>query len=136
MCIRDSPRKTDEESAVIAASRKGNLVILEKLVALGAEVDLRDEAKSTGLMWAVTYGFIEVAEFLLENGADANAVGGGRTILDHVRKGPNLENLIKLLLHHGAEPNVTTPLGANAYEVATADGEEEKAKILRRHVEP
>lgn len=69
-------------------------------------VDIRNIVGQTALMIAIKYNHMDIVEYLLENGADANAVDGtGWTPLAFAAKYATPENtaaLIEMLLDKGA----------------------------------
>jgi len=72
------------EAALLEAAKKGNLAKVQKLVTV-ENVNCRDTQgrNSTPLHLAAGYNNVEVAEFLLENGADVNAQDKGGLIPLH-----------------------------------------------------
>ncbi|CAG8950960.1 hypothetical protein HYFRA_00006357 [Hymenoscyphus fraxineus] len=72
------------------AAKKGDTKVVKQLLAYGAEVNAVDETYGTALKIASTSGFKEVAEMLLDSGADVNltgplraaAVGGHREVVE------------------------------------------------------
>ncbi len=68
---------------IYIAAEFGNLALVKKLVACGAEIDKETPRGNTALRNAAEEGRYEVVKYLLENGADANSVNKvGLTILD------------------------------------------------------
>ena len=59
-------------NAVMLASAKKDCTMLKKLVAAGANLKIMDNSEKTPLHYAAAGNSLECAEFLLENGADAN----------------------------------------------------------------
>ncbi len=69
-----APRSPDTPGeALHLAVRKGNLVEVERLIASGTPVEARDAIGSTPLLDAAWTGETEIAEFLIQHGADVNA---------------------------------------------------------------
>ncbi|KAK2703632.1 hypothetical protein QYM36_017932 [Artemia franciscana] len=67
-----------KETILHAASRSGNLNIFQLLVSFGAAIDALDSwQKKNPLSRAVIGNHISVTTYLLENGANPNAKGGG-----------------------------------------------------------
>jgi len=109
----------DEGQAAIHAAMTlgGHLDTLKMLVAKGANVESRTKSGYTPLMYAVTCAGDEAA-FLIESGADVNAVNsGGGTALVIAAKAGAIKS-VKLLLAHGADINAKTKSGATALSVA------------------
>ena len=77
---------------------------LDRLLKLGADVNKRNDANATALMWAATD--LEKVRLLLEHGADVNARSSDmRTPLMIAARRPGNTAAVKLLLEHGANPN-------------------------------
>ena len=77
---------------------------LERLLKLGADVNKRNDANATALMWAATD--LEKTRVLLAHGADVNARSSDmRTPLMIAARRPGNSATVKLLLDHGANPN-------------------------------
>jgi ankyrin repeat protein len=98
-------------SALALAICNRHPVIVAWLIAQGADVTVKDENKDTPLHYAARYGNAAIAELLIEKGADVNAQGtGGRTPLYATIcfHGDKDTSVAKVLLEHGADPNICT----------------------------
>lgn len=95
------------ETALMFAARVGDLDSARLLVAAGAKVNDADAWGVSAVTLAAHSDFRDVAEFLLQHGADPNAEGPGFTAL-HEAVMRRDEKLVAALLDHGANPN--TPL--------------------------
>jgi ankyrin repeat protein len=87
-----------------------------------AYVNDADEFGRTALYMAVVHGHEEVVDVLLkQGGADANNCrdGTGRTALQKVAKRPDCAGVMRLLLEHGADPNVRADNGRTALHFAS-----------------
>lgn len=74
------------------AAFDGNLPIVKKLLAAGAEVNAQEEPGTTALMGAARNGSIEMVKVLLDGGADAKITDGeGRTALSFATEGEYAE---------------------------------------------
>lgn len=92
------------------AAAGGHLEVVRALLDAGAEPDLSGQ-DGTALMMAVWNNLPEVIELLLAGGASANATGPcGETPLHYAALKGRVE-LGRLLLAHGANPNVHTTQG-------------------------
>ena len=81
--------------------------MLEQLLKKGADPNVTNDAKATALMWAATD--LAKTRVLLAHGADVNAVSTDfRTALIAAAGRPGGASVVKLLLDHGANPNLTT----------------------------
>ncbi|MFC1781686.1 ankyrin repeat domain-containing protein, partial [Planctomycetota bacterium] len=82
------------------AAEAGDIEQIKQLISEGAEIDLRDNRGNTPLYNAAANGRLEVAELLIENGADVNA----GTPLQAACESGNKE-LAELLIDKGADVN-------------------------------
>ncbi|KAI0403886.1 hypothetical protein F4802DRAFT_274543 [Xylaria palmicola] len=92
----------------------------------GADVEVRDQIGRTPLLWAATNCNIELAKFLLENGANVAAANNrGRTAL-HLSAESNDEahrdDMVRLLLSHNASPEATSDGGWTPLHNAAQSG--------------
>ena len=95
------------DTALMFAARVGDLASAKLLLGAGANVNDADAWGVSAMVLAAHSGFTEMVEFLLDKGADANAIGPGFTAL-HEAVMRRDERMAKALLAHGANPN--TPL--------------------------
>ena len=77
-------KNNDGLTALMSASRYGNLEIVKLLVESGADINnAKDNIGNTALTYASYFGRLEVVIYLVENGADVNAKDEyGETALD------------------------------------------------------
>jgi Ankyrin repeats (3 copies) len=87
----------------------------------GFDINMRPERGRTLLHGAANRGTIKAVRWLLQNGADPNALDGcGRTPL-HVSAERNTSiSVIKLLIDAGSDPNARDPSGKTALNYARA----------------
>jgi uncharacterized protein len=95
------------DTALMFAARVGDLASARLLLAAGANVNDADAWGISAMVLAAHSGFTDLVEFLLDKGADANAIGPGFTAL-HEAVMRRDERMVTALLAHGANPN--TPL--------------------------
>ncbi len=91
------------DTALLFAARSGDLESAKLLAAAGANVDDKDAQGVSATMFAAHSGFTDLAEFLLERGADPNADGAGFSAL-HIAIHRRDERLVRALLEKGANP--------------------------------
>jgi ankyrin repeat protein len=92
------------ETALMFAMRVGDLASAKILVEMGGNVNDEDAWGVTALVLAAHSGFRNIAEFLLDKGADPNKARAGFTAL-HEAIMRRDEPLVTALLAHGADPN-------------------------------
>jgi ankyrin repeat protein len=150
--------KPGDESPLHCAARNGQLDAVKLLVELGADVHARDRNfDGTPLSFANYKGQRQVVEYLLQFARiwDAVKVGGldrVRTLLredpdcvnvrDHVGRSPlhypfrdtqQGEEIIELLLEHGADMNARDNAGRTPIDQMLRNGRQDLAEVLRRH---
>jgi ankyrin repeat protein len=92
-----------QNTPLMFAARVGDLASARLLVAAGANDNDQDARGVSVVVLAAHSGFIELVEFLLERGADANSDAAGFTAL-HAAIMRRDEQLVRTLLRHGADP--------------------------------
>ena len=92
------------ETAFMFAARVGDLSSAALLLAAGANVNDADAWGVSALVLAAHSGFRELAEYLLENGADPNAAAAGFSAL-HIAIVRRDEKMAGALLARGADAN-------------------------------
>src|SRR5207237_6223691 len=99
--------KRDRNLGVLlnSACSEGNLKEVIRLIKAGADVNYRDDLGAHPLLYACQRKHINVMKYLLENGADVNAMNlhkNSLTALHVACIGEDLES-VKLLLDSGAD---------------------------------
>jgi len=138
------------DTALMFAARVDDLASAKLLVAAGANVNDEDAWGVSAVVLAAHSGFTDVVEFLLEKGANANSERAGFTAL-HEAVMRRDENLVKVLLDHGADANLPvrswTPtrrssrdfnfppelIGATPFWLAARFTEPEVMRLLAKH---
>jgi len=92
------------ETALLFATRVGDLVSAKLLVGAGANVNDADAWGVSATTLAAHSGFTEFVLFLLDKGADSNAAPNGFTAL-HEAIMRRDETMVAALLDHGADAN-------------------------------
>lgn len=105
------------ESAITLAAWRGNLPAVKWLLERGARINA-GERQWSALHYAVFAGHKEVAEFLMAQGADLNALttNGSSVLMMAIYEGR--EELAKTLLEKGAERSVKNDWGDGALDWA------------------
>jgi len=94
-----------DETALMFAARVGDLESAKLLVAAGANVNDADAWGVSAVTLAAHSGFDDVVEFLLDKGADPNAMKAGFAPI-HEAIMRRDERMVAALLSHGANANV------------------------------
>ena len=97
---------------------------IQHLLALGADIDIRNYKGKTGLHYAAKAGFLNVIHLLIENGADLDAPDNdGETplfeaIRSTIKSREKQRAAVEALLSKGANPNVKNRKGQTPLQVA------------------
>ena len=104
------------ETPLMIASINGDLMLVKTLVL--QKKAMVDHVGWTPLHYACTNGHIEVAQFLITNGAtvDSRSLNGTTPLMMAVQSGN--EQLVKLLLDKGADIQIRNNLGLTAIDIA------------------
>jgi ankyrin repeat protein len=111
---------------------KGDLDRVKAEIDSGKDVNSKDIAGQTALMYASEQGRLEVVKYLVENGADVNAQSGGHgrgTALIYA-SAANRITVMEYLLEHDAGINATTAFNETALFWATAKGHVKAVNLL------
>lgn len=115
------------------ASERKHAEIVRYLIGKGAVVDARNEWEQTPLWqaaWQTWHQDSEVAEILLQNGADPNARDHRGLAPLHIAASKGHTPVVALLLRRGAEVNSRTAKGSTPLHKA-ADGDGDYPDIIR-----
>ncbi len=125
----DLPNRFGDRPITVAALG-GHLAIVKTLYTRGAALD---GPGWTPLLYAASGGQTEVARYLLDAGANVNAVSpnGTTPLMMAVRGG--YAPTVDLLLSHGADVNQHNENGATALSWAVRGGFDAIARALRSH---
>lgn len=107
----------------------GNLQAMRLLIEKGADVNARNNADATALLWCAREP--EKARLLIEKGADVNVQSRqGRTPLMVAALREGNSAIVALLLEKGADPKVKTRRGDTALHSAASAGDPESIRFL------
>ncbi|MEO6847182.1 MAG: ankyrin repeat domain-containing protein, partial [Chthoniobacterales bacterium] len=117
-------------SALSIAAEKENLQLMEALIKAGADVNAADEQNTTALHEAAENGNGVIVQVLLKNGANPEIVEtdyGCTPLLwavygyEHNQPVQDQLEIVKALVHAGANPNAKNNEGKNALNMASKD---------------
>ncbi len=90
------------DEAFLEQAREGDLAVLELFLKGGMDLEARDSAGATALMYAALNSRVEATSLLIEKGADINAADNlGRRALDYATVHPE-SGAFKILASAGA----------------------------------
>jgi palmitoyltransferase len=110
-----------EASNIFVAAQRGDLNLIRELIESGrARATDRDEQNITPLHWAAINAQLPACRFLLEQGAEVDALGGDliATPIQWAARNGYLY-VIQLLIAHGADPNIKDTQGYNTLHLVT-----------------
>ena len=109
---------------------------IQRLLELGADIDIQNYKGKTGLHYAAKAGFLNVINLLIENGATVDAIDNdGETplfeaIRSTIKNGEKQRAALEALLVKGADPNVKNRKGQTPLQVATRMRRAEAGRIV------
>jgi hypothetical protein len=113
------------DAQLIQAAATGDVDGLLSLLAKGANIEARNEAGATPLMWASIGGHVQAVAVLLNRGADINArSNSGATALKGAAAHGQLE-IVKLLVARGADLHMRDNQGMSSIDAAQNAGQNE-----------
>ena len=132
-CSMLASRELDLGSQFAVAIEKGDLEKVKALIASGAKPDTLieyGEHKITPLMKASWDGELEIAKFLLDSGADVNAVDEGNASALFSALNRDHVEVVQLLIDRGAKLNIRNSYQFTPMTQAGAAGNEAIIRIL------
>jgi hypothetical protein len=130
-----SPHLRDERGVPLLchAARKGNLSIMQALLAAGADINqVSEDRGNTPLMDAAAAGTTEIVRYLTTRGADLERTSkSGQTAL-LLAVGNQRKETARFLLSKGADPMVSDHLGMNALKYAELFGEGDLLELMTK----
>lgn len=124
-------RKAAGELDVFEAAALGDVARLRTLLMSDPhQVQAQSRDGFTPLHLACFFSQPEAAEFLLQQGAEANAVSPGRIAVIHSAAASRNATMVKLVLRAGANPNLQQQGGYTALHEAAMHNSVERAQAL------
>ena len=113
----------DSNSELLDAAATGDISRVVRSLDQGANIETRNEAGATPLMWAAVNDHVAVVWLLIQRGANVNAkTDSGATALKGAAVQGHLE-VVQALQRAGAEVNAKDNHGQNALDAARAAGQ-------------
>ncbi|KAG8741634.1 palmitoyltransferase akr1, partial [Ceratobasidium sp. 428] len=114
------PDEGDETNVFLAAQR-GDVSLLQSIVSRGlGNVTDRDSQNVTPLHWAAINAQLAACEYLIQAGAEVDALGGElvSTPMQWAARNGYIY-IVQLLLQHGADPSIADAQGYNTLHLVT-----------------
>ncbi len=130
-CMSGNSCTIDGTTTLHHAMYANNPEIVELLIKRKAPLNVIDSNGSTPLMIAVNRGSDEIAQLLIDNGADPDIkdIAYGRTAL-HIAASKGYQKIASVLVSKGAEVNITDNNGHSPLYSALYHGNDQIAKLL------
>lgn len=104
--VAGAPKTQEEIDEFVAAAREGNLAAVKEFYNTGGDVNKPNARGQTALMWAAQRGHLEVVKFLVQLGANPNAVDTDRqepVLMWATKKGH--KEVVEFLIVSGSDVN-------------------------------
>jgi len=119
-------------SAIHAKTENNKMTDIKKLIHEGVDISERDCFGRTPLHIAANHGNIQLIEFLVNLGANLNAIdNGGNTPLLQIDCFDN--TVVKILLEYGANPNIENADGRTVLDLAYESNATDSAELLLKY---
>ena len=92
-----------QDQELIDAAEDGDLAMVEALLSAGADVDAKNAAGVTALIYAAYYGHTEVIEVLITAGADVNAKANNGATALMIAEAMGHTDIVEILKAAGAK---------------------------------
>ena len=110
---------TIEPSDFLFACRAGDF---EEVKETKAYIKEKDDHGNTGLHFASANGYLEIVQYLIQNGAELNLVNDTENTCLHWAALNGHLNIVTLLLENGADPQLKNSSGRSAATLAEQQG--------------
>jgi uncharacterized protein len=125
-----------QDSAFLYSGAEGFNEVLRLTLAAGADVTSTNRYGGTALIPASEHGHVETVQILIAAGVPVNHVNNlGWTAMQEAillnNGGPRQQEVVRLLLDAGADPNIRDPEGRTALQNAERLGFAEIAALIR-----
>jgi ankyrin repeat protein len=125
---------TASEEPMVEAAKNGDFQAVKALLAADpSKLNATDQDNFTALHWACMRAHWDVAEYLIQKGADLNVVGGdGGTQINWAVNHDHVE-IIRLLIQNGAKLNIRNRWGMTELHTAIWRGSIHVVEYLLNH---
>ena len=131
--IQHTRDRSRGQTALWWAAGKGHLPLTQRLVELGADVNLPDHFGSTPAIQAASHGHLPVLQYLASQGADLRArISDGRTAF-HLAVRDGYTTVVEFLLTQGAADPNDRGSGYTPLMVAAENNDAAMAALLLAH---
>lgn len=122
--------KGQKATVFLTAASKGQLDVIDKMIAEGIDINTKSVSDDTALSLAVLGGHQDAIDWLIKHGADINNKNAnGMTPLLLASQNGHKE-IAELLIASGADVNAVNKAGETALKVSQQNGRQEIADIL------
>lgn len=122
---------SEGETPLMTAAYNGDIEGVKALIEQGADLEAKDAEGYTALGYAGFELNNDVAQVLLDAGADPNAQNDYSTVLLDAIYAENYE-LARMLYEYGANPDLEDPTGESAYSLLGVDNEEDFLRAIQQ----